>query len=74
MGNKTYCVHYRSWQWGEEKLIDIVAKSKADAYDKATFEAIPEREGSTPYSAWVSSVTYSNGKCHYFNTSEGNSY
>lgn len=58
----------------EEKLIDLLANNKEEAYEKAFYEAIPEREGEMPYSAWVSSVTYQNGNVRYFNTSEGNAY
>lgn len=70
----TYHVRYRAWHCGEEKGVDVIANNKYDAYDKATYEVIPEIEGSCPYSSWVSSVTYNNGNCHYFNTSEGNAY
>jgi len=70
----SYHVCYRNWSNGEEKWIDVVASNKADAYDIATFEAIPEKEGSIPYSSWVESVTYNNGNYHRFNTSEGNPY
>lgn len=70
----TYHVRYRNWSNGEEKGIDVIASNKADAYDIATFEVIPEKEGSLPYSSWVSSVTYNNGNCHYFNTIEGLPY
>lgn len=69
-----YWVKYRLYGCGEEKGIDVLATSKADAYDKAVFEAIPEREGEIPYSAWVDNVTYNNGKQRFFNTSEGNAY
>lgn len=69
-----YHVNYRMYICGGEKTIDIVASSKADAYDKATFEEIPKIEETLPYSAWVSSVTYQNGNYKRFNTSEGNPY
>ena len=72
--NHAYYVKYRDYQTGTEKGIDVLASSKADAYDKAVYEAIPAREGSCPYSAWVSSVTYNNGNYKRFNTSEGNPY
>lgn len=68
-----YYVKYRLYG-GNEKGIDLLAENKADAYDKAVFEKIPEIEGECPYSAWVYSVTYQNGKYHRFNTSEGNAY
>ena len=68
-----YSVKYR--MSGEEpRMIDVIAKSKADAYDKATFEAIPAKEGALPYSAWVYSVTYQNGNYRRFNTCEGLAY
>lgn len=69
----TYYVKYRT-DCGEEKGICIAARSKAQAYDKAFYERIPEIEGSVPYSAWVHSVTYQNGNSRIFNTSEGNAY
>lgn len=71
---KTYHVRYRMYQYGEELGIDVPARSKEDAYDKAVYEWIPRREGSLPYRAWVSSVTYSNGKYKRFNTIEGKPY
>lgn len=70
---KAYAVRYRMIG-SEEKLIDLLANNKEEAYEKAFYEAIPEREGEMPYSAWVSSVTYQNGNVRYFNTSEGNAY
>lgn len=70
---KAYAVRYRMIG-SEEKLIDLLANNKKEAYEKAFYEAIPEREGEMPYSAWVSSVTYQNGNVRYFNTSEGNAY
>ena len=69
---KAYYVKYRIKD--EVRGIGFLAKDKYDAYDKATYELIPEKEGSIPYSSWVYSVTYNNGKVHYFNTSEGNAY
>lgn len=70
---KAYAIRYRMIG-SEEKLIDLLANNKEEAYEKAFYEAIPEREGEMPYSAWVSSVTYQNGNVRYFNTSEGNAY
>ena len=69
-----YTVKYRMYGAADEKSISVIASSKADAYDVAAWDLIPEKEGNYPYSAWVSSVTYNNGNCHYFNTSEGNAY
>ena len=70
---KAYTVEYRI-AGNEVKSISFLAKNKFDAYDKAVYELIPQKEGETPYSAWVSSVTYQNGNCRYFNTFEGNPY
>lgn len=68
-----YYVKYKVSGKGEQG-IQISARNKAEAYIKAFYEEIPKIEGELPYSAWVSSVTYNNGNCHYFNTSEGNAY
>lgn len=67
-----YTVAYKTWEG--EKQISLLAKNKADAYDKAFYEEIPKVEGELPYSAWVVSVTYNNGNYRRFNTSEGNAY
>ena len=70
-----YTVKYKmNGGWDEEKMVSVIANSKADAYDKAVYEVIPEKEKHSPYSAWVYSVTYQNGNYHRFNTSEGNAY
>lgn len=69
-----YYIKYRANASSEEKGIAVAARNKEEAYDKATYEEIPKVEGEIPYSAWVYSVTYNNGKCHRFNTSEGNAY
>ena len=53
---------------------DEIAESAAEAYDKATYVAIPEKEGTVPYSSWVDNVTYQNGKQHFFNNHEGKAY
>lgn len=70
---KAYTVEYRI-TGNEVKSISFLANNKFDAYDKAVYELIPQKEGEIPYSAWVSSVTYQNGNCRYFNTFEGNPY
>lgn len=70
----TYHVRYHLWQYSEERGVDVVASSAAEAYDLATYEKIPTVEGLVPYSAWVSSVTFQNGNVHYFNTCEGLPY
>lgn len=66
---KAYTVKYRlDGKWSEPKSISFLAKNKFDAYDKATFELIPEKDGRMPYSSWVYSVTYNNGNEHVFKT------
>ena len=69
MARHTYTVEYVCGV--HNRKIDVIAGNKWDAYMKAVYEAIPEREGELPYSAWVDSVTYQNGNCKHFNTFEG---
>ena len=71
---KTYHVRYKMYQSSVELGIDVAAQNKENAYDKAVYEIIPQKEGCLPYSAWVSSVTYSNGNHNKFNTFEGKPY
>lgn len=71
---KTYFVKYRAFMTGEEEGIEVRARSAAEAYEKAIFDLIPAKDGALPYSAWIYSVTYSNGNVHYFNTCEGLAY
>ena len=71
---KTYNVEYKLTWTNEVKNVDVLANNKEDAYDKAVYEEIPKREGEPPYSAWVNTVTYSNGKVKTFNNFEGNPY
>lgn len=69
-----YTVYYRMNSWENEKFCNVIASNKAEAYDIATYEKIPEIEGGIAYSTWVESVTYQNGNCRRFNTSDGNPY
>lgn len=72
---QAYTVKYRmNGSYETESSISFLAKNKADAYDKAFYELIPEKEGHMPYSAWVDNVTYNNGNVRYFNTCEGLGY
>jgi len=71
---KAYYVYYKMHSADDRKGIGFLANNKIDAYDKAVYELIPEKEGSTPYSAWVHSVTYNNGNYRTFNTFEGKPY
>lgn len=60
--------------WEKPKGIYVPARNKFEAYDIATYEKIPEIEGTIPYSSWVASVTYNNGNYKTFNTGNGLSY
>lgn len=71
---KAYYIEYKMHQFGNVAGVDVLAKNKADAHEKAVYEAIPQKEGCCPYSAWVYSVTYNNGKHKLFNTCEGLPY
>ena len=69
-----YYVEYRMYSADKVHGIGLLAKNKVDAWEKAVFEEIPKKEGSCPYSSWVTSVTYNNGNQRHFNTFEGNPY
>lgn len=71
---KAYWVEYRLHAWGDVHGIQVPANSKEEAYDKATYELIPEKENEFPYSSWVKSVTYNNGNYREFRTHEGMPY
>ena len=68
--SNAYCVEYRVYSTDVVNRIGLLAESKEDAYNKAVYELIPEKEGSIPYSAWVHSVTYQNGNMKVFKTIE----
>jgi len=61
-----YTVAYITSKFAIEKTIDVIAHNAPEAYDKATFEAIPSVEGTQPYCAYVKSVTYANGNHKVF--------
>lgn len=70
-----YHINYRMKDGEPIKFIDVVAKSKQNAYNKATAEAIPTAEnGKKPLSAWVVSCTCQNGNYRRFNTTESKPY
>lgn len=70
-----YTINYRmDGTWSDEKTCYVLASNKAEAYDKAVFEEIPKLHSYSPYSVWVSGVTYQNGNYHAFNTCEGLGY
>ena len=64
---KSYTVNYELHFGGETKAISFLAKNKQDAYDKAVYEIIPQKEGTPPYNAYVYSVTFQNGNYKIFN-------
>ena len=74
MSRQVYHVKYKMHFSDDEHGIDVIASNKAEAYDTATYDAIPEKMGYTPYSSWVHSVTYQNGNYRLFNTCEGLAY
>ncbi len=71
---KAYTVSYKMESFAKEQFIVVLANNKEDAHETAVYEAIPEKEGCCPYSAWVSAVTYNNGNYKHFNTFEGKPY
>ena len=73
-GSNAYTVCYKLYFADHEHKISLLAVNKVDAYNKAVYEAIPAKEGTQPYSAWVVSVTYQNGNYKTFNTFEGKPY
>ena len=66
-----YTVSYKMHEASEVRKISVTAQNKWEAYDKASWEIIPDKEDGYPYSVWVSAVTYQNGKYKQFNTFEG---
>ena len=71
---KTYHIEYKMYASDEVHGIDVLAKNKEEAWGQATWGDIPYKHGTYPYSAWVHSVTYSNGNYKTFNTFEGKPY
>lgn len=72
--SRVYTVKYKMNQCSEERCHYVLASSKEDAYEQATFCDIPHIEKAMPYSTWVYSVTYRNGNYKQFNTFEGKPY
>lgn len=68
---RMYTVAYSMFFGDTERHIDVLADCKENAYNIATYEAIPQKEGSHAYGVWVKSTTYRNGTVHEFNTFEG---
>ena len=61
----TYHVLYKKFD-GSVNGVDVSAKSRESALDKALYDVIPAKEGEMPYKAWVVSVTYQNGNYKLF--------
>lgn len=77
MKKRTHTYHieyYLNGAFEMPRSVCVVASSKAEAWDKAVYEIIPEKEGRHPYGAWVASVTYANGNHKEFRTFCGNPY
>ena len=74
MRNRAYWVRYKLNRYEVEKGIDVLAKNKEDAYYKA-LDKIEKKESQMPYSLWVYSVTYQNGRHQLFkDTNEQNPF
>lgn len=72
---KTYNICYRMHKLSQGcRKVDVLAKNRFDAYEKAVYDVIPQIEGEAPYSAWVNSVTYNNGNHKEFDSYEGKPY
>lgn len=56
-----YTVEYRMSPSADVKCVSVIAGDKWEAYDKATYETIPEQEGCLPHNSWVKGITYQNG-------------
>lgn len=65
-----YTVEYLEYESAKTKSIKVNAKNKEEAYVTAYFDQLK----GIPYSAWVSSVQYKNGKTRLFNTFCGKPY
>ena len=68
---RTYTVAYCLFQFDKEREIQVEAQGKEDAYNVAVYGAIPQIEGTHPYSAWVKNAIQKNGGIHEFYTFEG---
>lgn len=69
-----YYVEYTLTNYETPRGVQVCASNKREAWQKATFEEIPNKEGQQPFSSWVSSVTYQNGNYKRFNTFSGKPY
>ena len=73
--NNVYTVGYLLYgYYSQTQFVSVLAKNKEEAYEKATYEVIPQKEDKIPFAAWVFSVTYNNGNYRKFNTFAGKPY
>ena len=73
--NKTYHCLYHMWGcFAPLQSIDVLARTKKEAYLTALNNEIPKREGMKPEFCWVVSVTYSNGNRRVFETDKFKPY
>lgn len=59
---RVYSVAYKLDPKSDEKMIDVPAPSKEDAWSKAWYNTIPKKEGAYPSEIRIVSVRYTNGK------------
>lgn len=71
---RAYTVQYKMHSAGEVREVSFLSQNKREAYIDAVWGVIVRKEGTTPYSAWVHSVTSQNGNYHTFNNFEGKPY
>ena len=67
---RLYRVEFKEHEASKVRRTVVTARNVREAYDKAYYDKL----GGRPYSAWVDSVIYSNGKERFFNNFEGKPY
>lgn len=65
-----YTIAYKMYQADAVNHMEVEAVNKYNAYDIADSDIWEKGEG-MPYSMWVESVTYANGRIKEFYTFEG---
>ena len=70
--NRFYFIEYKLYSSDKIHNLNVYASSCEDAYEKAIDYLYVAKL--FPYSIWVSSVTYNNGKHKQFNNFEGKPY
>ena len=61
----TFHVKYKMFD-GTVGSVDVSARSREEAEDKAIYDIVLSKEGKMPYDAWATSVTYQNGNYKQF--------